>query len=387
MTLIADPLYLAPQSNSELNLDQTIDRRSDILAKQGRVAGLLQELGCEGLLLLEPENLAWLTSGATVRGVLDPQEMPSLFLTPEQRWLMCSNADTQRFFDEELDGLGFQLKEWPWHWGREQLLLDLTHGRKIAADRPFAECKFAGDHLLEMRRSLSLYEQACLRVLGQLVSHAVEATCRTMNAGETERQVAAQVSHRMLNRGVFPVSLGVAADGRSGIYRQFGFTPTPVNKFAVVQAVGRKYGLCAMASRTVSFGPPEEALRRGHDAAIKVSATYVASSWSDALPREILTAGRRIYQLTGFEHDWMLCPQGHVTGRLPVELLITPTTDELLQPAWVITWRATAGPGVCCDTYLLADTGPELVTPTEAWPLKKIRVQGAEFLLPDVMVR
>ena len=30
------------------------------------------------------------------------------------------------------------------------------------------------------------YEAACLRLLGQVVSHALEATCRTMNAGETD---------------------------------------------------------------------------------------------------------------------------------------------------------------------------------------------------------
>ena len=40
------------------------DRRADVEAKQARVATLLQEAGCEGLLVLEPENFAWLTSGA-----------------------------------------------------------------------------------------------------------------------------------------------------------------------------------------------------------------------------------------------------------------------------------------------------------------------------------
>jgi Xaa-Pro dipeptidase len=387
MNLIADPLFLAQQSTSELSLDQTIDRRTDILAKQTWVGQLLNEMGCEGLLLLEPENLAWLTSGATMRGVLDPQEMPALFLAPEQRWIVCSNADTQRLFDEELDGYGFQLKEWPWHWGREQLLADLIHGRKIACDRPYGSCPVIGDRLRQQRRCLSIYEQACLRTLGQLVSHAVEATCRTMNPQETEREIAAQVGHRLLHRGVLPVSLGVAADGRSAVYRQFGFTPTPIRKYAVINAVGRKYGLCAMASRTVSFQAPEETLRKGQDAATKVTATYVASSWSDAVPREILSAGRRIYQFTGFEHDWTLCSQGHVTGRQMVELPFTPRSEDLIQPGWALTWRGSAGPAVCCDTYLIADSGPLLVTPTETWPLKKIRVQGAEFLLPDILVR
>ena len=55
------------------------DRRTDVEAKQVRVANLLQEVGCEGLLVLEPENFAWLSAGAASRGVLDAGEMPALY--------------------------------------------------------------------------------------------------------------------------------------------------------------------------------------------------------------------------------------------------------------------------------------------------------------------
>jgi Xaa-Pro dipeptidase len=387
MTLIADSLVTAPLSHSELILDQAIDRRSDISAKQAKVAGLLEEVGCEGLLLLDSENFAWFSSGGTSRGVLDPGEHPALFVTPEQRWLLCSNVDTQRLFDEELDELGFQLKEWPWNWGREQLLNDLLQGRKVACDNNIGECRHVSNELRALRRPLSLYEQACLRALGQIVSHALEATCRTMSPHQTEREIAAQISHRLIHRGVFPGSIGVAADGRSSVYRQFGFTATPVDQYAVLWAVGKKYGLHAMASRTVSFGAAAATLQKAHDTATRVAATYIASSWPDAMPRQVLTSGQRVYRLTGYEHDWLLCPQGHVTGRAAVELPMTMDCTELLQPGWALTWRASAGPAVSADSYLVTDTGPQLVTPTDFWPLKKIRVMGAEFLLPDVLVR
>src|SRR5437868_8100531 len=87
------------------------DRRSDIEWKQTRAAALLQELGCDGLLVRQPENFAWLTSGAMARGVLSEAELPLVYFSADQRWLIASNVDTQRLFDEELDGLGFQLKE------------------------------------------------------------------------------------------------------------------------------------------------------------------------------------------------------------------------------------------------------------------------------------
>jgi Xaa-Pro aminopeptidase len=363
------------------------DRRTDIEGKTALVAGMLQELQCEGLLLLDPDNFAWLTSGAVARGSLDPTTAPALYCNGEHRWVLASNADSQRLFDEELDGLGFQLKEWPWHWGREQLLADLCQNRRVACDRPFGTAQPAGEALRRLRRKMSPYEQACMRATGLIVSHALEATCRTCTRGDTEREIAGQISHRLIHRGAHALHIGVAADGRSRTYRRFSFTAVPAQQYAVVTATARKYGLHVTASRTVCFGEPPEDLRKDHNAVCRVSASYLASTWPDAVPREILLAGRRIYVISGFEHEWMQCPQGHITGRAPVELPLTPQTEELFQSGWTVTWDVSAGAAVGCDTYLVTEEGPKCMTPTEVWPLKRIRIQGAEFVRPDVLVR
>jgi Xaa-Pro dipeptidase len=367
--------------------DAVLDRRADVEAKTALVATLLQEVGCEGLLLVEPENFAWLTSGGTARGVLDPAQSPAVYCNGESRWIIASNVDSQRLFDEELDGLGFQLKEWPWHWGRDQFLADLCQDRKIACDRALLGAQVVDDRLRLLRRGLSSYEQACLRVVGLIVSHALEATCRNLNPGETEREVAGQISHRLLHRGVMPLHVGVAADGRSRLYRHFAFTSTQIAQHAVLTTTARKYGLTVTASRSVSFGPMDPQFRQEHNAVCRVGASYLASTWPDAVPREILLAGRRIYLISGFEHEWMACPQGNVTGREPVELLLTPRTEDLFHSGWAVTWSASAGAASSCDTFLVTDEGPQIITPTEVWPLKRIRIQGAEFVRPDVLER
>jgi Xaa-Pro dipeptidase len=367
--------------------DMGSDRRTDLDAKQVRIANLLQEVGCEGLLVLDPDNFAWLASGAVARGVLNPAELPALYYSGDQRWVLAANVDSQRLFDEELDGLGFQLKEWPWHWSRDQLLADLCQGRSVACDRSLLNCKVVGPRLQQMRRAVTVYELACYHALGLIVSHALEATCRTMNPGESEREVAGQLAHRLLHRGAYAVNIEVAADGRSRPYRHCGFTATPVTRYCVLSATARKYGLCATAGRSVCFGPPDGEFRKEHDAACKVSATYVASTWPDAMPRQILSTGRRVYEVTGFEHEWRMSPQGFVTGHVPVELNLTPQTEELFQADWALTWRASVGAALSCDTFLVSEQGPRLVTPTELWPQKRIRIQGAEFFRPDLLLR
>src|SRR5206468_3940472 len=108
------------------------------------------------------------------------------------------------------------------------------------------------------------YEQACYKALGMILSHALEACCRTMTPGETEREVAGQLSHRLLHRGAQPLILTVAAEGRLSAYRHCGFTPTPIRTSCVLSATARKYGLCATASRSVCFGQTDPQMRKDH---------------------------------------------------------------------------------------------------------------------------
>ena len=377
----------APASLPEINLTTPTDRRTDVEAKHQQVAAFLKEVECDGLLVLQPDNFAWLTAGAAPRGILDQQSTPALYFSQEGRWLVCSNVESQRTFDEELDGLGFQLKEWPWHWGRAQLLADLVQGRNVASDRPYDDCRDVGEALRRMRLTLSSYEVACFRALGQILAHALEATGRTLSRGETEREVAGQISHRLLHRGAIPVQIGVSADGRARYYRNAGFTSAQISNTCVIQATARKYGLCMCASRSVTFGQNDAHFRREHDAACKVSASYAAYSWPDSVPRAILTSGQRIYQLVNAEHEFYLAPQGHIIGRAPVETNLTLQNEELLQANWAVCWHPSVGAAMSCDTFLITDEGARVITAAENWPMKRIRVQGDDYVRPDVLVR
>ncbi|HVS38573.1 MAG TPA: hypothetical protein VMS17_23660 [Gemmataceae bacterium] len=383
----AETLLQPLTESGDVQLPTISDRRADVEQKTARIGALLQSVGCEGLVLFEPENLAWLTSGGASRGVPDSAAAPAVYCNGEQRWLIASNADSQRFFDEEIDSLGFQLKEWPWHWGRERLLTELCRSRRVASDRAVGAYHVVADELRQLRRILTPYEQACLLTLGQTLSHALEATCRHLAVNETEREAAGQISHRLMHRGAVPVHVGVAADGRSRLYRHFGFTSTPIRRYAVLTAVARKYGLYAAASRSMSFGPVDGEFQKEQNAVCRVSASYLASTWPDAMPREILTAGRRIYLISGYEHEWMQAPQGWLTGRVAVEQMLTPQTEELFHPGYAVAWAANAGAASGLDTFLITEQGPKDMTPPEAWPLKRIRIQGAEFVRPDVLQR
>ena len=321
--------------SGETQADAVSDRRADIDAKMTRVADLLQEVGCEGLLLLDPANFAWLTSGAMSRGLGDPSAEPAAY----SQWRTSLDHRQQRRFATALR----RGSRWP---GLSVEGMAVALGPRSIPGRPVPEPQGGlrssrqrhrqrrPKPMRHLRRRLTGYEQACQLALGQTVAHALEATCRTLSQGESEREIAGHLSHRLIHRGILPLHIGVAVDGRSRLYRRFGFTSAPLERYAVLTVTARKYGVYVTASRSVCFGEPPAEFRQDHNAVCRVSASYLASTWPDAVPREILLAGRRIYLISGYEHEWQLAPQGHLTGRAAVEMPLTPQTEELFQAGW-----------------------------------------------------
>jgi Xaa-Pro dipeptidase len=363
-------------------------RRSEIEAKQDRVAALLAECGADGLLMLDPANIAWLTGTSLTHGIPDPADWPALYLNAAQRWLIAGSLDTQRIFDQHLDGLGFQLKEWPWNWGRDRLLSDLRQNRRVACDRVLPESVPLGPSLRRIRCTLTAAEQARFRALGAAVGHALEATGRALEAGQTEQEVAGQLAHRLVNRGIQPVALTAAADGRANRHPRPGVTDAVVRTSCLIGVTASRAGLHVMAARTVCLGPPSDEFRGQLDAACRIAAALAAAGMPGTAAAAVLQAADRVAQLGGNADAWRAGSPGHVIGWLPVERPLPPATPLVLEEGWAVTWRAGIGPAVVADTFLVA-APPESVTPVEAglWPFKRVMVAGQTLDVPDVLVR
>ncbi len=362
-------------------------RRADIDAKQTMVGRLLQAAGQEAALLLMPAHVTWFTGGMNVRGLVADSERPGVYTTGQQRWLLCSNVDTYRLFDEELDRLGFQLKEWTWDGGRADLLMNVTAGRRMMGDRPFPNMPLINDRLRPLLRVLSAFEQAEYRHLGRVVGHAVEATARNFARGDTEAEVAGQVGHRLLRRGAEPAAVSVTADARGSRFRRAGFTEVAVDKACVIQATAQRGGLYATCSRAVSFGPPEPAFRQAYDLAVKLAAVYRAASVPDGSTALAGQAGAGFLANTDWEFDGRLSQPGYGTGRFPAEELRRGGQDEPFMPDQPVVWQPRVGPVAVTDTVLVGMDGADPITPPEDWPFKRAVIRGRTYDIPDLLVR
>jgi Xaa-Pro dipeptidase len=363
-------------------------RRAGIEAKQDVVGAVLEQLGCEAAVLLMPAHVAWFTGGANVRGLLAETERPAVFTNGRQRWLACSNVDTHRLFDEELDGLGFQLKEWQWTCGRAALLSEITAGKRVAVDRPFPGQPLLTEQLRPHLRRLSAHDRERYLALGAVLAHALEATARAVAPGEPEQEVAGHLAHRLLRHGADAVGLSVTADDRGQKFRRVGFTPATVGGVCTLQASAGRDGLYATASRTVSFGRPPDAFRRDYAAAARVAAVYQSLS----VPGETVTtaadAGRRVVG-PEYEYEWRRSQPGYGAGWFPVEELRRLGADDPLAAGQPVVWQARVGAAAVVDTVMVASAGAWAVTPPDmtVWPYKRFTLNGRAFDVPDVLAR
>lgn len=375
-----------PASSTEIN---TVDlqRREEVERKQETVAKFLLERGLDALLLRKPENFSWFTCGGDNLSRSNGEPTASLFVSKDARVVVCGNIDSGQLFDREVSCMGFQLKERPWHEAKGILVKDFCRGRKIGSDDGFPETENISDEIAKLRLPLTDYEVWRLKLLSQTVSHAVEATARSLSKGTTEAEAAGEVAHRLMRHEAVPVTVQVQSDGNSKRYRHWGFGADPIEQFCVISAVARKDGLHAGVTRTVCFDNPPGGLFVDHKRACLVGSTglhFSQANWTvDAIWQRI----ERIHEKFGFAEEWRQAEQGQAIGYHASEVPIVPNSVEKLRENTPVFWRPAVGAASFGDMVLVKKNQAELLTMASGWPRIELEVKGQSIKCPDILRR
>lgn len=382
-TLVEPPQF---QSSGELPAF-SLERANDIDQKHELVTKFLTTHRYSALLLQKPSNLAWFTSGADFTRSGSSETVASLFVMPDARVLLTNNADSSQFFEGTLSGLGFQLKERPWHESPSVLVEDLCRGRNVASDSGFDRTRNVSAELASLRQPLNSLECERLRELGTQVAHAVEATARQFQQGESETEIAGQLAHRLLRRQIIPERIQICGDGISQRFRHWTSGTEPVERFCSLTAFGRRDGLCVGATRTICFDDAPDELRESFQLALMTQATGMHFSQSGWSISDTWKRVARIYEKFGRREEWEFADQAEVIGYEPCESRVTPSNKATLQVGTAIFWHPSVGPAMVGDTMLIGPAGLEMLTPMEQWPMSKVDVKGATILRPDILQR
>src|SRR5262249_31689177 len=105
-----------------------VERRRDVDEKHRRVADFLQESGYDAIVLGRADSVSWFTSGGDLaQTLLSAGSAVLVYVNRHCRAVVTDNVQSARAFEEELAGLGFQLKERPWFEDPVRVIDELAH--------------------------------------------------------------------------------------------------------------------------------------------------------------------------------------------------------------------------------------------------------------------
>jgi Xaa-Pro dipeptidase len=365
-------------------------RRQDVEEKHRRIAAFLDATGQDAVVLGRADSVSWFTSGGDLaQGLGSGASSALIYVNQTSRALITDNVQSARIFEEELAGLGFQLKERPWYDDPGKIVAELGHNKKVYSDlgRGSVPWPIEADPLTLLRRPFTALERQRLRELGRTLTLATEATCRNFVQGETEADVAGHLAHRLFREGVTPVDLRVAGDDRAERYRQPRFKAAPILKRATISVTGRRFGLCAALSRTVSFGPSGADDFKRHALAAMVDATCIYFSRPGEKLSEVFRRARRIFEKFDHPHEWTLDYLGRAIGYAPRELVLLPDSPLPLDAGTALCWGPSVGGARSEDTVVIDERGYEVVTEAQDWPKLEVTVKGFLMTRPGVLER
>ena len=366
-------------------LVQDASRRADVEFKQQQIADLIERTKAEAVLLQDPANIAWFTAGADLYRCTTDNSRTSIFITPEARLFATNAVDSAQIFEREAFGLGFQLKQREWFQPHQQLIEDLCRGRRVLTDLPGPDAVAATEQIAKLRQPLTELDVRRLRILGRVVTHAVEATAVRVRRGVKESEIAGEVAHRLMKRTVTPIRVQVCADGRNQRFRHWMYGEDPVKNYVVISCMARRWGLHAGVSRIVCFETVPEELIDTFGKVVLMHATGQFFSRDGEKLGDIWKKVHRIYEKVGLASEWQRADQADVIGFTAGEHQVCPESTVELKAPTAVYWHPSVGPAACGDTVLIRDNSAQLITSRNAWPMVTVQVKGHQVACPGLM--
>lgn len=361
--------------------------------KRARLIKVMKDRGLDAILLTKRHNFSWASGGADnhVRNSSELGVATLLFYRDGRKVVLTSNIEAPRLMNEELQGLGFELKETRWYspGDRPDALRSLLHNAKAASDDGTPGTEDAEPLLPWLRMRLTAHEQAKYRWLGRTTGQAMGEVCRKLARGMTEEEVAGHLFLECQKRGIKPSVMLVAADERIPRYRHPIPTPVKIKQSAMLIVCARRWGLIVSMTRLVHFGKLTPEIRRKHDACAYVDAVFIDASRAGVPLVDVFEKARAAYADRGFGDEWRLHHQGGPTGYCEREFTVNPETprEQRVENGLALAWNPSITGTKSEDTILATAKGPEVISVTPGWPTVKVSVGGKVYQRPDWLLK
>jgi antitoxin VapB len=356
-------------------------------AKRQRLSEYMASLGLAAVQLQRTENIAWLTAGRVDRRVLLPSALGTatiLLLRTGDAFYLAPDNEDRRLAEEDFAGLPFTAVTAPWH------AADFTEKvRSLAKDGRIAADTSAEGASLMLGQRASLTDTAIERYrwLGRNTAQVTAAVLQSLEPQLTERTMAARVVAGLVERGIEPSVLLMAADDRILRYKHAVTQNARLERFGMLNLCSRRWGLCISITRFVHFGPLPQQLADAFAVAAEVNARLLAATKTGATSAELFATAADAYASLGHPGEEQRHHQGGATGYGEREWLATPAGKEQIVNRQAFAWNPSVAGGKVEDTVLLHDGAIEPLTGTPDLPVVSTRVGDLTVQSAGVLIR
>ncbi len=357
--------------------------------KLKQVRQLLKANGAEAALLGLTSNFSWLACGGEAHVPLNTDRaFGHLVVTPKDFIVLANRIEMPRLEAEVLKGLGARPIIYDWFDGS-----GLTAFKKIANPRKtISDCGDFGTQskpglIHPLHYSLLPQEVRRLKALGRAAESALNETCRELQPGWTEFQIAGHLAERCWERNLTPIVLLVATDERTRNFRHPQVSRKKLRKHAKLVLSARQHGLIVPMTRIVHFGKLSHDLRDRHDAVCLVDSTLHLNTRVGTPIGEIFERAQAAYREVGFADEWKLHHQGGPCGYLGRDYLGSPTASGVVLPNQPFAWNPSITGSKSEDTILATVKGPQVITEARDWPMVTIEMDDRTWQRPDILIR
>ncbi|MFD1677226.1 M24 family metallopeptidase [Alicyclobacillus fodiniaquatilis] len=335
---------------------------------------VIAELQAESLMLSSQVTTSWLTGARSFVNMAADAACFKVMVTPERVVVLVNNIEAMRLLEEEMEGLPVEVEQYLWYEGEPSVKQIITEDAMK-------------DRLWKLQAVLDDYEAANLEQLSSEVTHSLETVLPQLQRGMTEFSVAGAVSRQLWEKGIEPVVLLVGGDERSKLRRHALPTANPVNEYMIVAVCGRRRGLIASATRSVSFGQPSADRIARHEATCYIDALAIAHSKPGVSLGQVLAVMKNGYEARGYPDEWKQHHQGGITGYRTRVRLATPVDTETLQAGMGVAWNPSIAGTKSEDTCLVTENGGKiLAAPSGNWPMVECTSASGVIKRPGIFV-
>lgn len=384
-------IHITPALASRMEQKQM----TEVEEKTERLTRMLAAQDLGGVMLTSQHNFSWLTGGGT-NGIdlsRDAGAGALLVRRDGKRFVLANRIEMPRLLAEELAESDFEPIEFSWEEEKSSAPFPATraaalldHGTLLGSDLPWgADERTVEGAIASCRYQLTGPEIERYRLLGRDAGEVLGNLMKTLEPGQTEREVLRSVADSLATRDMHAVVLLAAGDERIQRFRHPVPTSRAWQKLLMVVVCARRHGLIASLTRLISAGPIPDELARRTLAAARVNARLLAATRPDTSGAELYEVADRAYAAEGFPEEEHLHHQGGACGYRTRDWVAHPLSVDRVETNQAFAWNPSVTGTKVEETCIVLAERVETITASPDWPSLSIDVNGENYLFPDVL--